>query len=182
MAESRVILLRGVNVGGNNLVPMAKLRAFLETMGFTGVRTLLQSGNAVVRGGRGDDAAVERRLERDAAKHLGLTPEFFARSGRQLEALIAENPFPKAAEADPGRLLVFFFKEIVAIPKVRALGGSFKGPETFASAGRHLYVVYPEGMGRSKLTSMLLERTLGGRGTARNWNTVRKLVELCRGS
>lgn len=175
--SGRAILLRGINVGGNNPVPMLKLRAFLENAGLKDVRTLLQSGNAVCRGGPAE-AALERRLERDAERGLGVQVDFYVRSGRELQAIVEENPFPKAANDDPSRLIVFFLKQPVDSTKLRGLRTSIKGREALACAGRHLYVVYPDGMGRSKLSSSLIERAIEARGTARNWNTLLKLTAL----
>lgn len=177
-ADARAVLLRGINVGGNNLVPMQTLRTFLEAAGLKEVRTLLQSGNAVGRGGPADPLAFERRLERDAEDHLGVRVDFHVRSGRELQALVDENPLPGIAKDDPSRFIVFFLKQPVHPTKVRALRALIKGPETLEAVGRHLYVVYPDGMGRSKLTSTLVERALEVRGTARNWNTVLKLTAL----
>ena len=176
--ESRVILLRGINVGGNTLVPMAKLRAYLESLGLADVQTLLNSGNAVARGGPGEAAALEKRLERDSERHLGVRVDFHVRTGSELQSIIDKNPFPTAGKEDPARLIVFFMRDGIPPPKLRALREAIKGPETVAAVGRHLYAVYPEGMGRSKLTSILVERALGARGTARNWNTVLKLAAL----
>jgi uncharacterized protein (DUF1697 family) len=174
--ETRAILLRGINVGGNTIVPMVKLRAFLEACGLKDVRTLLQSGNAIARGGPDAAQSLERRLERDAEAHLGVRVDFHVRSARELRAVLDANPFPKAAKTDPGRLIVYFLKEPADRSKLRVLSAAIKGPEIVACVGRHLYVVYPDGMGRSKLTSSVVERILGARGTARNWNTVTKVV------
>lgn len=157
---------------------MVKLRAFLEGAGFFDVRTLLQSGNAIVRGGSGPDANIERRLERDAATHLGVRAEFFVRTRRELQTVLEANPFADAARDDPGRMIVYFFKDTVDSANLRALRAAIKGRETVESDGRHLYAVYPDGMGGSKLTSTIVERVLGARGTARNWNTVSKLAAL----
>ena len=93
---------------------------------------------------------------------------------------IARNPFPKEAESDPGHLLVVFLKEAPDAKSVKALQSAIKGPETVRSEGKQLYVVYPAGVGTSKLTNALIERTLGTRGTGRNWNTILKLATLVR--
>lgn len=177
-ASARAILLRGINVGGNNLVPMSKLRAFLESVGLKDVRTLLQSGNAVGRGGPAEPAALERRLERDGERWLGARVDFYVRSARELQGIVEENPFPRAAADDPSRFVIFFLKQPVDASRLRALRSSIKGRETLECVGRHLYVVYPDGMGRSKVSSSLVERALETRGTARNWNTLLKLTAL----
>jgi uncharacterized protein (DUF1697 family) len=175
---SRAILLRGVNVGGNTRVPMPKLRAFLEMVGLADVRTFLNSGNAVARGGPADALALERRLERDAERHLGVRVDFHVRSRSELQSIVDANPFPRAAKEASGRLLVFFLRDAIEPSNVLALRGGIKGRETCECVDRHLYVVYPDGMGRSKLSSSVVERVLGARGTARNWNTVLKLAAL----
>lgn len=177
-ASARVILLRGVNVGGNTLVPMPKLRAFLEASGLRDVQTLLQSGNAVARGGPSDAVALERRLEREVERHLGVRVDFHVRSRGEFQAMIDANPFPRAATDDPARLLVFFLKQPVDPSRLRALRSGIKGRETLECVDRHLYVIYADGMGRSKLSSSIVERVLDQRGTARNWNTVLKLSAL----
>jgi uncharacterized protein (DUF1697 family) len=101
---TRIALLRAVNVGGHAMIEMAKLRAFLTALGFAEPRTLLQSGNVVFSGGSGDDAALERKLEREAVKRLGLQTEVFVRGAGEWRRLIADNPFHDEAERDPGRL------------------------------------------------------------------------------
>lgn len=176
--ESRVILLRGVNVGGNTLVPMPKLRAFLEALGLADVRTFLNSGNAVARGGPPAAVTLERRLEREVERHLGVRVDFHVRSRDELQAMIDANPFPRAANDDPARLIVFFLKQAIDPSRLRALRSGIKGRETVGCVARHLYVTYPDGMGRSKLSSSIVERVLDQRGTARNWNTVLKLSAL----
>ena len=178
LTAPRVILLRGINVGGNSIVPMATLRAFLETIGMSDVRTLLNSGIAVARGGPAAARALEQRLERDAERHLGIRVDFHVRTRDELQAVVDANPFPRAAKDDPARLIVYFMKRAITRSTLRVLQAAIQGPETVAAAGRHLYAVYPDGMGRSKLTSALVERVLGSRGTARNWNTVLKLTAL----
>ncbi len=173
-----IALLRGINVGGHAMVSMADVRAFLAELGFRDVRTLLQSGNAVFSGSARGGAALEARLEKAAAERLGLRPAFLVRSVEEWADVIARNPFPNEAQRDPGRLQVMFLKSAPAAPAVAALQAAVTGPEVIRAGTRHLYITYPDGMGRSKLTGALIEKKLATTGTARNWNTVLKLAEL----
>jgi uncharacterized protein (DUF1697 family) len=163
---------------------MASMRAWLEALGFAEVRTLLQTGNLVFRGGRRRGAALERYLEEEAAGRLSLTTDFMVRTPSEWAALIADNPFPKAAAATPARLHAFLLKRAPARPAIAALeaaAAATGGPEEIHVHGATLYAFYPDGMGRSKLTGALIDRALGVRGTARNWNTVLKLAALAKG-
>jgi uncharacterized protein (DUF1697 family) len=174
--SAHIALLRGINVGGRCLVSMADLRDLFESLGFTGARTLLQSGNVVFDAGAKSAAALERVLEAETAKRCGVPAAYFIRTAAEWEKIIARNPFPAEAKKDPGRLIVTFLKEAPQAKDVKALQAANKGREVIRAADRHLYVTYPDGMGRSKLTNALIERVLGTRATARNWNTVLKLA------
>ncbi len=177
-AAVHIALLRAVNLAGLNKVGMSDLRELLEKLGMEEVRTLLQSGNAVFRTASASSAALEPRLEREFARRLGFNTDFFIRSAAQWKALIAANPFPKQASADPGHLLVLLLKDEPSGAALSALRGAINGREIVELNGREAYVVYPDGVGRSKLTIALIERKLGTRATGRNWNTVVKLAAL----
>ena len=177
---THVALLRAVNVAAHNQVAMADLRDLLTAMGFRDVRSLLQSGNLVFGGGRLTGPALERRLEAEAARRLGLETDFFVRTADEWRTLVAKNPFREAAERDPGRLHVMFLKDAPGAARAKALQATITGRETVAAAGRQAYVVYPDGSGRSKLTVARLEKGFGTRGTSRNWNTVMKLGAIVR--
>jgi len=158
-------LLRGVNVGGNRKLKMDELRATVEALGFTNVRTLLQSGNVLFDATKKPDAA---RLE----EALG-TPVLLPTTN-DLQGVIDANPFPKEAQDDPGRLLVVFLsgalKDDAVLRKVATAA------EKLVVQGHEIYIYFGDGAGRSKLAASLTERKLGVVCTARNWNTVRKLV------
>jgi uncharacterized protein (DUF1697 family) len=175
-----IALLRGVNVGGNRMVEMARLREIVGAAGGTDVRTLLQSGNVVFRSS-GTAASLERKLEAQAASDLGLQTQFFVRTPEEWTKILAANPFPDWAERDPGHLIVGFLDRSVKGDDVRALREKIRGPELVEGKGRELYLVYPAGMGTSRFTSALIEKTLGSPMTARNWNTVTKLAALAKG-
>jgi uncharacterized protein (DUF1697 family) len=175
-----VALLRAVNIAGHNRVAMADLRQLLVGLGLEDARSLLQSGNLVF-GCEGRTAAqLERLLEGEARARLALELEFFVRTAREWAALVAANPFPEAAEHDPGRLVVLFMKRAPEAGTVVALRAAITGPEVLRARGREAYVIYPQGQGRSRLTTTFVEKRLGTRVTGRNWNTVLRLAALAR--
>jgi uncharacterized protein (DUF1697 family) len=175
-----IALLRAINLAGKNKVGMSDLRELLGDMGLRQPRTLLQSGNAVFSGDRQPAAQLERDLQAAARKRFTLDIEFFVRSAGEWQSVIAANPFPREAKSDPGHLIVAFLKSAADRAAVKALQDAIVGREVVRVNGREAYITYPDGMGRSKLTTALIERKLGARCTARNWNTVLKLGALAR--
>jgi uncharacterized protein (DUF1697 family) len=178
---SYVALLRAVNVGGRSQVAMSDLRQLLTDLGFEDVISLLQSGNLVFKTDGGTGARLEATLEAETQKRLGLKTAVFVRSAREMDAVIGGNPFAAEARRDPSHLLVLFLKDAPKANAVDALRAAIKGPELVQARGRHAYIVYPAGIGRSRLTNALIEAKLGTQGTGRNWNTVRKLAALAQG-
>ncbi len=168
-----IALLKGVNVGGNRMVPMAELRAALTERGYENVRTLLASGNVVLDTPTIQTATLESRLEADLQAAMGVTTHFMVRDAAEWAAILAANPFPQVAESDPGHLLVMVMKTEPDGPRARAYLDAYEGPETVAFAGREIFIHYPDGQGASRLALPKL-----GNGTARNWNTMRKLAAL----
>ena len=175
-----IALLRGINVGGNKMVSMAELRALLTKLGFEDVKTVLQSGNVVLRARTQPPAKLEATLEREVEKAFGMKVDFHVRTADEWRALVEANPFGAEAKRDPARLTLSCFKTPLDKTNVKALQAAITGPELLSADGRHLYMVYPDGMGSSK-AAPLVERKLAARGTARNWNTVLKLAALTSG-
>ncbi len=173
-----IALLRAVNLAGHNKVGMADLRQLLVGLGFDDAQTLLQSGNLVFSGGSKTVASLEQTLEKAAARQLGLETDFFVRTAKEWQAIVDANPFPREAQDDPSHLVAVILKADVSAAGVTALQKAIVGREVVRAKGRCAYIVYPDGIGRSKLTSALIEKKLGTRGTARNWNTVLKLAAL----
>jgi len=173
---NHIALLRGINVGGNKLIAMSELRARLEQLGFSNPRTLLQSGNVVFGSSRRTPPQLERLLETDIQRHFEMSVDVFVRTAEEWNEVIARNPFRAEAKRDPARLVVMFLRDTPAAKHLAALQAAVVGAETARAAGRHLYVFYPDGMGRSRLTNVALEKILMTRGSARNWNTVLKLA------
>jgi uncharacterized protein (DUF1697 family) len=171
-------LLRAVNVGGRQ-VAMAELRRVAAEAGFDDPKTLLASGNLLF-GTTLSAAAAGKRLEGEIEKAFGLVSEVFVRDVAELKAVVAANPLPDLALEAPSRFMVTFLD-----------GEPQAGLETLETAcglGERvrlgpgcLYIWFPEGAGKSKLANGLIERRLKVRGTARNWNTVGKLIAALEG-
>ena len=162
------------------MVAMADLRAALEGLGFTGVRTVLQSGNAIFAASGVGGAELERLIEAGLAKRCRIETAVFVRSAAQWRALIAGNLYPDEAARDPGRLLATVAKTPVskkAFSALRAAVAAAGGRETVAQSRGQIYAYYPDGVGRSRVTTALIERALATRVTARNWNTVLRLAQ-----
>ncbi|MFE6103847.1 DUF1697 domain-containing protein [Streptomyces laurentii] len=178
-------LLRGINVSGRNKIPMAELRSVLEGLGHTGVRTYLQSGNAVFTTDRAprdvETAEAELAVELEAAieRHFGFTVACLVRDHAYLSAVERDCPFP-AAEVEGKQLHAFYCSGPLTADRFAALDPDVFAPEAFALGDRALYLYTPAGLGRSKLGVTLNRPALfkGLTATARNWNTVRKLVEM----
>jgi uncharacterized protein (DUF1697 family) len=171
-----VALLRAVNVGGNKPILMTELRKLATDLGFIGARSVLQSGNLVFGCEARPSDELEDLLEAEAAKRFDLRTDFFVRTLTEWGQILANNPFPEEANRAPGHLIVMFLKRAPNKDQMAALQGSIMSSETAIAVGRQAYIVYPCGIGRSRLTQTFAERKLGIRGTSRNWNTVLKLA------
>ena len=171
-------LLKGVNVGGNRKLPMAELKAFMDGLGFTDVKTLLASGNVVFSAKETDAAKLETRIEQAAAEQIGLTTDFLLRDADDLDAILAANPFPDAAQDHPNHLLVVFHREPFPEGLVERIPEYDDGPERLHAIGRTLYIDYPRDIGHSTLHKAMAKLKFPKLATARNWNTVGKLRAL----
>lgn len=173
-------LLRAVNLAGQSKVAMSDLRDLFATLGFGEVKTLLQSGNVVFESGKRVGNALEHYLESETEKRLGLKTDFLVRTATEWATIVAKNPFPEEARKDPSHLVVMFLRDAPDKQSVAALQDAITGPEVVRAEGRQAYITYPAGIGRSRLTNILIEKRLGTRSTGRNWNTVLKLGELAK--
>ena len=173
-----IALLRGINVGGHNMIAMADLRKLLTRMGFENTQSLLQSGNLVFRSKTLATAKLELLLEAETKKHLSFETHFFVRTAQEWRSVIDRNPFPREAERDPGHLVVMLLKKAPEPGDLKTLQRAITGSEVIHAEGREAYITYPDGIGRSRLTNALIESKLGTRGTARNWNTVINLAAI----
>jgi uncharacterized protein (DUF1697 family) len=173
-----VALLRAVNVGGHNRIAMADLRELLEGLGYGGVRTHLQSGNAVFTApGVSSAERLAGEIEGALAEEVGLTVKVLVRTRSELARAIAANPLLDVAE-DHARLLVTFLSHAPDPEALAALAPAEFEPDVFAVGEREIYAWYPEGSRATKLSNAFWERRLGVVASARNWKTVTRLLEL----
>jgi uncharacterized protein (DUF1697 family) len=170
-------LLRAINLGERNKVPMAGLRSLFSDLGYDDVSTYLQSGNVVFRTRSGKPGRTAADIQRKIADEFGLTVAVLLRTPAELRRIAAGNPFLKG-ESDPKKLHVLFLDKTPAAKARRDLDPDRSPPDRFALRGREIYLHLPNGSARSKLTIDYFERRLGATGTGRNWKTVIKLAEL----
>ena len=176
-----VALLRGVNLGSTNKVPMKELRSVVEGLGHEGVRTYLQSGNVVFTSRSSTPRRIAGDLEAALADAFGLDISVILRTSSDLRRIARGNPF--ATEGVKGTFLhVMFLAEPPSSQAVESLEPDRSPPDEFRVKGSEVYLWFPGGSGKSKLTLDYFERQLETRATARNWNTVTKLLELVDGS
>jgi uncharacterized protein (DUF1697 family) len=178
MSEHRIILFRGMNTGGVR-APVAEQRAMAEAMGLKNPRTLLASGNLVVESDR-DPAALEADVEAAMLDRFGQKIAAMVRTDVQWAALVATNPLPDEARADPSRLQVMVMKDGARPEGVEAVRAVAVGEERLIETAHALWFWHPDGIGQSKMAEKASQVRLLGMGTARNWNTVMKLAEMVR--
>lgn len=172
-----VALLKGVNVGRHKLLAMADLRALLADLGFTDVRTHLRSGNAVFSTPEGDAAVLAAEIEHRITASLGMTVACVVRSRDEIDAVVAGNPLADVA-TDGSKLMAHFLSAAPHPDLVAAHDPRRLDPGRIALGDRVIYQWCPDGLLAAPPAGTLAERHLGVTVTARNWNTVSKLVEL----
>ncbi|MEU0841936.1 DUF1697 domain-containing protein [Streptomyces sp. NPDC005962] len=175
---SQIALLRGINVGGNKKFPMARQRALMAELGFEDVTVHLQSGNIVFADPGTPPDRTARTLENAFAADLGFSVPVMVRTRDELAATVAATPYPGAA-AEPKTLHVIFLSDVPTdTSALDALDPAAYAPDEFRLIGREIHLFCPGGLGRSKLAAKLGNPRLGVTATARNWNTVTKLLAL----
>ena len=176
--RTHVALLKGINVGGKNLLKMADLRQMFADLGMESVETLLQSGNVVFGCSGMSLVELGALFEKEASTRLGINVRFFVRTLDQMDEIVRDNPFTAEALADPSHLLVHFMGAVPLQFDIERVQAAVSGPEKIQAGHCHLYVVYPDGIGTSTIARTPGWNRLTADGTARNWNTVLKLVSL----
>ncbi len=171
-----IALLRGINVGGKNILPMAELRRDLESLKLKNVRTYIQSGNVIFESPVKTRSSLAGKIARQVEQQHGFRPHLLILEREELLAAIESNPFPKAV-SDPKTLHFFFLAEPAADPDTKALDKVRASTEQYKLTDGVFYLHAPDGLARSKLAANA-EKHLGVVATARNYRTVDKLASM----
>lgn len=176
--QTWIALLRGINVGGKNPLPMKSLVALLDEIGCSQIKTYILSGNVVFQAaGRSSLPLSERICDGIESRH-GFRPELLMLKVKEFETAIAANPFPNAA-SDPKSRHLFFLAAVPKKPDLAALENLRAESEQFELGQQVFYLHAPQGIGRSKLVAKV-EKLLGVPATGRNWRTVQKIAEMAQ--
>ncbi len=174
--ETFIALFRGINVGGNSILPMKELVSILENLGAQNVQTYIQSGNAVFKIAAEGASQLSERIRNEVNQLRGFAPQVLLLTPVELSKVIANNPFPEA-ETEPGYLHLGFLASTPTTPDFAKLDHLKSESEAYRLIGNVFYLHAPKGVGRSKLAAGS-EKCLGVPMTDRNWNTVCKLREM----
>lgn len=170
-----ISLLRGINVVGHKLIPMSDLKKLYESLGFKKVQTYIQSGNVLFQSSEADSLKLIQKIQTKIKKAYGFDVIVFIRMSRDLRRIIAHNPFIKQ-ERD--RVAVLFLSNKPSDIPMEELQKAKQGSEEFQIIGKEIFLSCPNGFGKTKLSINLFERKLKLSATARNLNTVNKLLEI----
>jgi uncharacterized protein (DUF1697 family) len=173
-----ISMLRGVNLGNHNKINMGALRALYESLKFGAPRTHVQSGNVIFRTKEKNSAALAKKIQNAIEREFGCRPEVVLRTTDELRKAVAASPFASRRDLEPSKILVTFLAAEPG-PEAHATLLRLKShPEELHVKGRELYIYFPDGVGRSKLPWSSVERLLKTTGTARNWNSVTKMLAI----
>src|SRR5260370_10704174 len=170
-----IAMLRGVNVGGHNTIKMEALRALYESVKLRDAQTYVQSGNVIFRSDERDMLRLAKRIEDGIERKFGFRPDVILRTAAEMREVVARNPFAKRRGIEPSKLLVSFLASDPGEEAREKVGQMKCDPEELLIERRELYIYFPNGSGRSKLSAAMLEKALKTRGTGRNWNSVTKM-------
>ncbi len=172
-----IALLRGINVGGKNRLPMKELVALFVEAGCKDVRTYIQSGNVLFRAGETVGDEIASVISASILDRFGYQVPVIVRTARELQEVVRANPFVQAG-AETDKLHFMFLADLPASELVDALDSDRSPGDEFAVLGREIYLHCPNGVARSKLTNSYFDSRLSTTSTSRNWRTVGKLLEL----
>ena len=175
--ETFIALLRGINVGGKNKVPMRELARLFEAAGCSDVSTYIQSGNVVLTTTAKRAATLPVVIARDIAARFGCTVPVILRTASELHDVARANPFVRRGESHDA-LHVMFLADVPEAGAVAALDPKRSPGDEFVVRGRDIYLFCPKGVADTKLTNAYFDARLATKSTGRNWRTVEKLVVL----
>jgi uncharacterized protein (DUF1697 family) len=173
-----VSMLRGVNLVSHNRIKMDALRTLYESLGLRDAETYVASGNVVFRTKAQSLTALAKRIESAIERDFGFRPRVILRTTSELRDAIARNPFRTRRGIEPNKLLVMFLESHPAAEALEQVLKIKADPEEMHIHGREVYIYFPNGMARPKLSWVTVEKKLKIAGTGRNWNSVTKLLEM----
>ena len=176
-SDVNVALLRGINVGGKNKLPMKDLSAMFSDAGCTDVRTYIQSGNVLFRAEPTPDKDVPSLVSASILSRFGYRIPVITRTAQELQVIVQDNPFLGHGD-ESDKLHVAFLSETPDPAKVIALDANRSTPDEFAVLGREIYLYCPKGLARTRLTNSYFDSTLSTASTMRNWKTVLRLLDM----
>jgi uncharacterized protein (DUF1697 family) len=171
-------MLRGVNVGPHNRIKMDALREVYASIKLEKVQTYVQSGNVIFWAKETNAAALAKKIQNAIDRTLGFRPEVILRTAEEMRRAIAANPFAGRRDVEPGKLLITFLAADPGVDGRAALASLTDYPEELHLKGHELYIYFPDGAGKSKLPWSKVEKLFKTQGTARNLNSVTKMLEL----
>ncbi|WP_340006536.1 DUF1697 domain-containing protein [Paenibacillus sp. FSL K6-0276] len=175
-----IALLRGINVGGNKIIKMQDLKTMLQSLGFHNVRTYIQSGNVLFESDEESESLLTGVMERQIKEVFGFEVSVIIRTRAEMEKVIANNPFQLSEPEDFKRWYVSFLPAEPSIEALDKLRIYEDGPDKMHFVGREMYILYDVSVSQSPLFKVPFDKILGMTVTARNWNTVNKLVTMSR--
>ena len=173
-----IALFRGINVGGNNILPMKELKILLEKIGCSDVETYIQSGNVVLTCSRGDATRLAGLISKAIQDRYDFEPKVLLLTIEKLAETVRSNPFPEAVD-NPKSLHVFFLETQPRSADFNAMNDIKAKSESFSLIGEAFFLHAPDGVGRSRLAAKA-EKLLGVSATGRNWRTVMKVLEMAK--
>ena len=173
-----IAMLRGINVSGQKIIKMEKLRASFETLGFSRVRTYVQSGNVIFQASKTSSYILSKSIEGKILSDFGFSVPLLLRSSDEMKKIANDNPFLKDRGIDHSKLHITFMSELPAKAALGKLDSLNAVPDQFRIKGQEVYLYCPNGYGRSKLSNTTFEKLLSVQATTRNWKTVKTLVEM----
>lgn len=178
MANVVISMLRAVNVGGHNTIPMAELRDLYESLGLGGVQTYVQSGNVIFSGGESSLDILERDIATAIERRFGFRIDVILRTAAEMREVVRKNPFAARQGIEPNKLLVTFLARDPGREARNGVLAMKTAPDEIRFETREYYTYFPNGMGKSKLPTAAIAKLLKVPGTARNWNSVTKMLEI----
>ncbi|MBK0403473.1 DUF1697 domain-containing protein [Adhaeribacter sp. BT258] len=174
--QTYTALLRGINVSGHKKIKMPELKTMFKTLGFTNVRTYIQSGNVVFESATAAD--LESKISAKIQEVFGFEVPVICRTAAEMEQVIARNPYAEMVGFEPEKLYVTFLQETPSEEKLEALKAFSFEPEMYSVSGKEIFVYCFNGYGNTKLENAFFEKKLKVAASTRNWRTINKLIEM----